>query len=108
MSIGDIVLLPFPFSEFSQTKVRPAVVIAETTDKYHDLVVSAISSVIPENISDREIVIPAGSKNNLRVNSVIKVDRIVTIKREKVIASLGRLKNNELHKFKAALIEMIQ
>ncbi len=71
MNTGEIVLIPFPFSELSQVKVRPAVVITETKDKYKDLVVSAISSVLPSKISEREFIIPASDKNNLRVKSVL-------------------------------------
>ncbi len=43
MKTGDIVLLPFPFAELTNTKVRPTVVVCETKDKYKDLVVCAIS-----------------------------------------------------------------
>lgn len=46
MITGDIVLIPFPFSELTQVKLRPAVVIAETRDKYKDLILSAISSQV--------------------------------------------------------------
>jgi len=45
--------------------------------------------------------------NNLRVDSVIKVDRIVTLKREDKIADLGKLSTKELSEFKKKLIEMI-
>ena len=51
MKIGDIILIPFPFADSTNTKVRPAVVITETADKYRDLVVSAISSFVPQKIS---------------------------------------------------------
>ncbi|SHI53076.1 mRNA interferase MazF [Tangfeifania diversioriginum] len=108
MNIGDIVLIPFPFSELSQVKVRPAVVITETKDKYKDLVVSAISSVVPTNISDREFIIAKSEKNNLRVKSVVKTDRIVTVKREKVITVMGKLTGNELNKFRSILVAMIR
>ena len=57
MKTGDIVLVPFPFSELINIKVRPAVVIATTKDKYEDLIVSAISSVIPDSISPNEILL---------------------------------------------------
>ncbi|MCA1759002.1 MAG: type II toxin-antitoxin system PemK/MazF family toxin [Bacteroidales bacterium] len=106
MNIGDIVLIPFPYSELSQIKVRPAVVITETKDKYKDLVVSAISSVIPSKISEREFIIPTSAKNNLRVKSVVKADRIVTLKRERVITVMGQLTDNELNKFKSILLAM--
>jgi mRNA interferase MazF len=108
MKIGDIILIPFPFAELTNRKVRPAVVITETDDKYRDLVVSAISSVVPSSISHREIMIRPDRINNLRSTSVIKVDRIVTLKREDKIAELGKLSNNELLEFKNILSEIIR
>jgi mRNA-degrading endonuclease toxin of MazEF toxin-antitoxin module len=80
MKFGQIVLVPFPFAEHTPKKVRPAVVIAETADKYKDIVVSAISSVVPSNLSEREILIEFSPTNRLRVNSIVKVDRIITLK----------------------------
>jgi mRNA interferase MazF len=92
---GDIVLIPFPFSEITNVKVRPAVVLFETSDKYKDITVCAISSVVAHQISKSEIILKASPVNGLRVTSVIKVDRIVTIKRNKVIATLGKLTTTE-------------
>ena len=57
MKSGDIVLIDFPFTIPAQSKVRPAVVIAVTEDKYHDLIVCAISSIVPSSLSSREILI---------------------------------------------------
>lgn len=39
MKTGDIVLVPFPFSELTNVKVKPAVVICVTKDKYKDVVI---------------------------------------------------------------------
>jgi mRNA interferase MazF len=108
MKTGDIVLIPFRYAELTNKKVRPAVLITETDDKYKDLVLSAISSVVPSSISKREILLNPSKINNLRVKSVIKVDRIVTLKREDKIASLGKLSKQELSEFKESLIEMIK
>lgn len=80
MKTGDIILIPFHFAEATHVKVRPSVVVALTKDKFSDVVVCAISSVIPKSISDNEIVISPNKTNKLRVKSVIKVDRIVTLK----------------------------
>ena len=107
MKFGQIVLVPFPFAEHTHRKVRPAVVITETTDKYKDLVVSAISSVVPSNLSDREIFIESSPNNRLRVNSIVKVDRIITLKRDDIIAQLGLLSDDECELFRATLTEMI-
>ena len=108
MKTGDIILIPFPFAELTNKKVRPAVVITETADKYRDLVVSAISSIVPDTISHRELILKPNKVNNLRSDSVIKVDRIVTLKKEDKIASLGKLSLNELLEFKKILLEIIQ
>jgi len=108
MNIGDIILIPFPFAETTKTKVRPAVVITETEDKYRDLVVSAISSVVPEKLSEREFLIVPGEFNQLRIKSIVKVDRIVTVKRENTIANLGKLTDDEINIFKSKLIRMIR
>ena len=108
MKIGEIILIPFPFAELTNKKVRPAVIITETSDKYKDLVVSAISSVVPSQISTREIFLKANKTNNLRVDSIIKVDRIVTLKREDKIADLGKLSSKELTEFRNVLAEIIK
>lgn len=108
MKIGEIILIPFPFAESTNKKVRPVVVITETDDKYKDLVVSAISSVVPSQISRREILLKPNKVNNLRANSIIKVDRIVTLKRGDKIADLGKLSSKELAEFKTILSEIIK
>lgn len=108
MKTGNIILVPFPFSELTNIKVRPAVVISTTKDKYEDVIVSAISSVIPDSISANEIIIESNSINNLRVKSVLKVDRIVTIKKESVIAMIGSLSENELNLFKSVFKDLVK
>ena len=104
MKTGDIILVPFPFAEFTNRKVRPCVVICTTKDRYRDLVVSAISSVVPDQLNENEILVGVDSSNNLRTTSVIKVDRIVTMKRVDIIAQVGELsqelKNEFIKKFK--------
>ncbi len=107
MKIGDIILIPFPYAELTNKKVRPAVVLTETDDKYKNLVVSAISSVVPSNISQREILLKPNKTNKLRVESIIKVERIVTLKKEDKIANLGKLTASELTKYKSILYQII-
>jgi hypothetical protein len=38
MKTGTIIIIPFPFSELTAVKVRPAVIISTTKDKYSDLI----------------------------------------------------------------------
>ncbi len=100
MNTGEIVLIPFPFAEFTQRKVRPAVVVCETKDAFRDLVLCAISSVLPSQPSDNEVILNTDSENGLRKESVLKVDRIVTAKNQDVIATIGKLGDTDLVRFK--------
>ena len=111
MKAGNIILIPFPFAELTIIKVRPAVVIGLTRDKYKDIkdiIVSAISSVVPDKLSETEILLKPNKTNNLRTHSIIKVDRIVTLKKENKIADLGRLTSTELKKFKYIFKRLIE
>ena len=108
MKTGDIILIPFPFAELTNKKVRPSVVIAETKDKYRDIIVSAISSVVSQKTTENEIIIEASSINKLRAKSVIKIDRIVTVKREDMIAPLGKLTESELTMFKQKFKALVE
>ena len=107
MKTGDIVLLPFPFAEPTDTKVRPTVVICETQDKYRDLVVCAISSVIPKTSSKHEILLKVNKINNLRTVSIIKVDRIFTARQQNIIAKLGELNQTALVNFKEVFKSLV-
>lgn len=96
MITGDIILIPFPFAELTNVKVRPAVAITTTKDKYKDLVLCAISSVVPVKLGLFEMLLQPNIQNKLRVPSIIKIDRIVTLKKERMIAKLGKLSDQEI------------
>lgn len=107
MKTGNIILIPFPFAELTNFKVRPALVVAKTSDKYQDIIVCAISSVVPNELSGNDIEIVPDNVNGLRVRSVIKVDRIVTVKKEQVITSIGHLQKKHLLIFKEAFKKLV-
>lgn len=108
MKIVNIILIPFPYAELTNKKVRPAVVITETADRYKDIVVASESSVVPDKLLPREILLKPSKENLLRVESVLKADRIVTLKREDKIADLGKLSISELTEFKSKLEDIIK
>jgi len=107
MKTGDIVLIPFPFAEFTQRKIRPTAVVCETKDSYRDLVLCAISSVLPASLTPNELILKQDNENGLRKDSVLKVDRIVTAKKQDVIAKNGILDPKDLARFKDKFVELI-
>ena len=71
---GDILLVPFPFSDLSATKVRPAVVISSPA--YHatepDLILAAITSNTAAATSPMDYVLQDWQAAGLRYPSALK------------------------------------
>ena len=57
---GKIVLLPFPFTDLSTAKRRPALIILE---RAQDVVVVFISSIIPKILDKSHILIKKNDKD---------------------------------------------
>ncbi len=108
MKIGDIVVVNYPFSNLFQTKIRPAVVVTITNDKHKDVVLCLISSVVPNKLNQREILLHPNAVNNLRATSVIKVYRVATVQQSKIISKIGKLSTKELTTFITAFQSLVQ
>ena len=69
---GKIVLVPFPFTDFSASKLRPALVLYEGD---RDVVVAFISSKIPPQPTESDVIItknhPEFPLTGLKVDSVM-------------------------------------
>jgi len=78
-----IVLVPFPFDDFSASKVRPALCLTSEIGKYKHIIITLISSKIPDDLINSDIVINKNTDNwvgtGLTVDSVIRLHKIVTI-----------------------------
>ena len=92
---GKIVLIPFPFTDLSATKLRPALVIHEGSK---DVIVAFISSKAPPQPSDTDVVItknhPEFPLTGLKVDSVIKLDKVATLSKSLIIGELGEIGPN--------------
>ncbi len=84
---GDIILLRFPHSEGTEESRRPALILAQTDDL--DIIVAKITS--SEKRSDYDIVINDWKETGLLFPSVIRMDKIATLSRSRVLKKLGRL-----------------
>lgn len=100
MQTGDIVIVSFPYTDLISSKARPAVVIAQTKDNYNDIIICLISSKVPVTLSSFQILLQADDVNNLKVTSVIKVTRLVTVEQNKILAIIGKLNAVQLSEFK--------
>ena len=98
MMKNSIVLVPFPFDDFTSAKVRPALCLTSEIGKFNHIVVSFISS----NVKHKEtydILLKKESslfkETGLRVDSIIKLHRMVTIPKWLIKRKLGEI-NTEL------------
>lgn len=107
MRTGDIILVHFPFTDLSDTKVRPAVVVCETPDVHQDIIACMISSVIPNQPNSFEIQLQHSAQNGLRAISIIRVYRIATVGILKILATIGKLSQQESKQFSAAFQALI-
>ncbi len=89
---GDIVLVPFPNSDLSTWKRRPALVLYEDPLE-NETTIAYISSKTPVILSANDILIPRGTpsfeESGLNHNSVIKINKIATIKTHLIVGLLG-------------------
>lgn len=93
---GDIVLVPFPFTDQTGTKKRPAVVVSSRA--YHearrDMVIMAVTSQLKPSGAFGEVIVSDWQAAGLIKPSDIK-PVITTIEQSLVIRQLGRLKQDD-------------
>ncbi len=87
---GDVALVPFPFSDLSTTKVRPAVVIS--SELYHsnepDLILAAITSRISAASGPLDYVLQDWQAAGLRYPSAFK-PVVFTLEPRRVLLRVG-------------------
>ncbi len=92
MAKGDIVLITFPFTDLSGSKLRPAVVLADTN---LDLTVCFITTEIGWQETTDILLMPSAA-NGLRRQSLIRTSKIATLDRLLAKGLLGRLSVTEI------------
>ncbi len=106
---GDIVLVPFPFTDLSGMKQRPALVLSNTgyNGKTQDIVTCGITS----NIQNSEYSIIIDNANlasgSIPKKSRIKVDKIFTLKQFLVKKKIAKLDSEEFEKVRAELRKLV-
>ena len=95
MTKGKVVLVPFPFDDLSASKVRPAVCLTEPIGPHRHVVVAFISSQTPATLDATDVRLDPRekdfSKTGLRVASVLRLHRLVTLTTSLIQRELGEL-----------------
>ena len=103
---GAVVLVPFPFSDLSQAKLRPAIVLADvgrddwilcqiTSKSYGD------SRAVPLDAADF-------ASGSLRLASFARPGKLFTTHTSLVASQVGELKAGKFSAVRDAVVQMIQ
>ena len=95
MSKGKLVLAPFPFTNLSGHKVRPALILYNSK-KGEGCIVAFISSITQKKTSTFDVYLTASVSNGLKQNSVIKLDKIATLQKKIILGELGTIESASL------------
>ena len=95
---GTVVLVPFPFTDLSGRKRRPALVVSPGGFGDEDVILCAITSRVPATPSAWEVMIEAQDMADeaLPKRSVVKVAKLFTMHRRLVAGRYGALKEQKL------------
>jgi len=92
---GDVVLIPFSFTDLSTVKQRPAIILSSTTLNHHhqDAILAAITSHVPEVLTSDEYLLNDEEQRQagLPKPSMVKVGKIVTLDQCLIRKQLGRM-----------------
>ncbi|NEP13840.1 MAG: type II toxin-antitoxin system PemK/MazF family toxin [Symploca sp. SIO2C1] len=108
---GDIVLVNFPFTDLSQTKLRPALVLWLSTTG-NDATLCAITSQNISSVNPEEFVLDASdaefTSTGLRVSSKVIVTRIATLNYRLIVRKLGKLGTKHMQVLNTTMIQAFQ
>jgi len=104
MPKGDIVLITFPFTDLSGTKLRPAVIL---TDSNFDVTVCFVTTQIQWQ-EPTDVVLLPNLTNRLKKQSLIRTSKIATLDRSLMKGLLGKLTSNEVTEFNSKLKLLFQ
>lgn len=107
-SFGDVLLVPFPFSDQSGSKQRPAVVISSTryTRERPDLILMPITSQNPGSTRFGDIPVRDTQAAGLIFPGVIK-PLIFTIEAKLVRKHLGGLTDEDQHALRHTIAQLM-
>lgn len=107
---GDLLLVPFPFSDQSGKKVRPVIVISNSNfnKNSEDVIVVGVTS----NISKDQYIINLTNDNlsegKFYTNCCVKVENILKLDKELIVKKIGKINLDTLKEIISKLNEIIR
>ena len=103
---GDVVVVPFPFSDLSATKSRPALVSAVLDSD--DIILSQITSVKRKDSYSIVLLNNYFKSGTLEKQSVIRPNRLFTADKSLILYKVGSIKNNKLKDVEDKIVKIFR
>lgn len=104
MKKRDIILINIPFTDLSESKLRPSLIVGKV---HEDFLCCFLSSNIQAK-NKHDILIEMDSKNNLKVDSVIKCGKLFTLHYSLIKKKLGIVNQKIYNSVIQKIVKIIQ
>lgn len=102
MQKGDIVLIPFPFTDLTGSKKRPALVLLSTS---LDVTVSFVSTQLRWQ-EPTDLLLQPNATSGLKKPSLLRTGKIATIDKALVIGRLGSIDAKQMEELNEKLVQL--
>ena len=104
-SRGPVVLVRFPFSDLSQSKLRPAIVLADAGRG--DWILCQVTSKSYADSEAVELTKESFESGSLQITSYARPGKLFTSNVELMAQEMGKLKASDLNQIVNALVKMV-
>ncbi len=102
---GDIVVIPFPFSDLSSSKRRPALVLADLSGE--DIILCQITSNVNNDKYGVKLVLEDLISGKLSVDSNIRPNRLFTADKNLILYTLGHINSTKYKEVINTIIDLV-
>lgn len=108
---GQIVLVPFPFTDLSGAKLRPVLMLRQASAQFDDWLVCMVSSQLRQADQQIDEILspsdPDFAATGLKVASVLRLSRLAVLESSLLVGSLGSIADMRLHRIRQNLAAWI-
>lgn len=108
MTPGTVVLVPFPFTDLSGTKRRPALVVSPNGFHPDDVLLCAVTSRVPASLGPWEVALSTAdlTAGTLPKPSVVRVGKLFTMHGGLIVGQVGHTSTAKLAEVRARLRQL--
>ena len=106
---GDILIVPFPFSDLTSIRQRPVLVLSkkEYNEKCEDVITCGITSNLKDSVCSVLIEDSSLTEGKIPIKSRVKADKLFTLNKSIVIKKLARINKDTFDKVRKELFNLI-